>query len=38
MTFDIDALQTLEGEETEGLAGCTVTCTITCSITSLQPQ
>ncbi|CAM5377268.1 ALQxL family class IV lanthipeptide [Streptomyces fimicarius] len=38
MTVDVDELQTLEGEESVALAGCTRTCTWTCSITSIEQQ
>lgn len=38
MTIDVDALQTLEGEEEAVLGDCTITCTITCTVTSLDPR
>ncbi|MET7637198.1 ALQxL family class IV lanthipeptide [Streptomyces sp. NPDC005438] len=38
MTFDVDALQELDGEENVELAACTFTCLVTCRVTSQQQQ
>ncbi|MET7637202.1 ALQxL family class IV lanthipeptide [Streptomyces sp. NPDC005438] len=36
MTFDVDALQELDGEENVELGGCLYTCVATCRVTSQQ--